>query len=95
MLIVREVFVAKPGCASKLATLFKETAKTGMVGDYWVMTDVTGDFNRVVLETKVENLAEFEKRMQEYMSNKAMHEKMKGYTDLYQTGSREIFRLWD
>ena len=42
----------------------------------------------------MDSLAELEKRMQECTSNKAMHEKMKGYTDLYQTGSREIFRVW-
>ena len=94
MLIVREVFVAKPGCASKLAALFKETVQMGWAGSCRVMTDMTGDFNRVVLETEVDSLAELEKRMQEYTSNKAMHEKMKGYTDLYQTGSREIFRVW-
>jgi hypothetical protein len=94
MLIVREVFVAKPGCASKLATLMKETVQAGWVGKCRVMTDMTGDFNRVVLETEVESLAELEKRMQEYGNNAALREKMKGYADLYQTGSREIFRIW-
>ena len=49
MLIVREVFVAKPGCASKLAALFKETVQMGWAGNCRVMTDMTGDFNRVVL----------------------------------------------
>jgi hypothetical protein len=94
MLIVREVFTAKPGCASKLATMMKETVQAGWAGHCRVMTDMTGDFNRVVLETEVESLAELEKRMQEYMNNKAMHEKMKGYTDMYETGSREILRVW-
>ena len=95
MLIVREVFVAKPGCASKLAALMKENVQAGWVGKCRVLTDVTGDFNRVVIETEVESLAELEKRMQEYMNNKAMHEKMKGYTDMYQAGGREIFRVWN
>jgi hypothetical protein len=94
MLIVREVFVAKPGCASKLATLMKATVQAGWVGNCRVMTDMTGDFNRVVLETEVESLAELEQRMQEYSNNQALHEKMKGYTDLYETGGREIFRVW-
>jgi hypothetical protein len=58
------------------------------------MTDMTGDFNRVVLETEVESLAEFEKRMNEYASNKAMREKMKGYTDMYQSGGRELLQVW-
>ena len=95
MLIVREVFVAKPGCSSKLATLMKESVQAGWVGKCRIMTDMTGDFNRVVLETEVESLAALEQRMKEYSDNKAMHEKMKGYTDMYQTGSREIFRVWD
>ncbi len=94
MLIVREVFVAKPGCASKLATLIKENAQTCWAGKCRVMTDMTGDFNRVVMETEVESLAELEKRVQDYMNNKAVHERMKGYTDMYQTGGREIFRVW-
>jgi hypothetical protein len=94
MLIVREVFVTKPGCASKLAALMKETVVAGWAGNCRVMTDVTGDFNRVVIETEVGTLADFEGRMKEYGSNKAMQEKMKGYTELYQTGRREIFRVW-
>lgn len=94
MLIVREVFVAKPGCSSKLATLMRESVQAGWVGNCRVMTDMTGDFNRVVLETEVESLAELEQRMKEYSNNQALHEKLKGYTDLYQTGGREIFRVW-
>ena len=94
MLIVREVFVAKPGNASKLAALFKDTVQAGWTGTCRVMTDMTGDFNRVVLETEVESLAELERRMQEYMNDKAMQNKMKGYVDMYQSGNREIFRVW-
>ena len=94
MRFVREVFVAKPGSASKLAALMKEAVPAGWVGDCRFMTDMTGVYNRVVLETEVGSLAALEKRMQEYADNKAMHEKLKGYTDLYRTGGREIFRVW-
>ncbi|MBI1787354.1 MAG: hypothetical protein HYR60_07365 [Acidobacteria bacterium] len=94
MIVVREVFVAKPGQASKLAGLMKEVAESGAVGHCRVMTDLTGDFNRVVLETEAESLAEFESRMQDYGKNQALREKMKGYTDLYLTGGREIYRVW-
>ena len=95
MLVVREVFVAKPGCASKLAALMKEAVVAGWVGKCRVMTDVTGDFNRVVLETEVASLTELESRLEEYGKNQALHDKMKGYTDMYLTGSREMFRVWD
>lgn len=94
MLLVREVFVAKPGCASRLAALMKEAVAAGWPGRCRVLTDVTGDFNRVLLETEVESLAELERRMEEYSANSAARERMKGYTELYLTGSREVFRIW-
>ncbi len=31
--------------------------------------------------------------MQDYASNQALRDKMKGYTDLYVTGSREILQV--
>lgn len=94
MIVVRNCFVAKPGLASKLAAQMKEAA-TAMPGSvrYRVMTDLTGDFNRVILEYEAENVGEFETRMQQYANDTAFRDKMKGYTDLYVTGSREILRI--
>jgi hypothetical protein len=93
MIVVRNCFIAKPGQASKLAAQVKEAAKASGMGKYRVLTDLTGDFNRVVLEYEAENVGEFEARMREYASNTAMREKMAGYTDLYLTGSREILQV--
>jgi len=94
MFVVREFFVAKPGFASKLATMMKATMEAGKVPRCRVMTDVTGDFNTVVMETEIDSLADLEKRMQEHSSDDKMREKMKGYTDMYLTGGREIYRVW-
>ena len=58
-----------------------------------ILTDLTGDFNRVVMEYELENISEFETRMKDYATNQALREKMKGYTDLYLTGSREMFQI--
>jgi len=63
------------------------------MGRFRVLTDLTGDFNRVVLEYEAEDVSEFEARMREYNNNFALREKMKGYTDLYVTGSREIMQI--
>lgn len=38
-------------------------------------------------------MGEFEARMKDYATNQAMREKMKGYTDLWITGSREILQI--
>lgn len=93
MIVVRNCFVAKPGSASKLAAQLKEAAAAANIPRHRVLTDLTGDFNRVVMEYEVENIAEFESQMKVYATNQAMREKMKGYTDLYLTGSREILQI--
>ena len=92
MIIVRNCFVAKPGHASKLAALLKDAA-TLIPNKSRVLTDVTGDFNRVILEYEAENIGEFEARMQQYASDPAVREKMQGYTELWLTGTREVLRV--
>ena len=90
MIVVRNCFVAKPGNASKLAAQLKEAAAAAKVPKHRVLTDLTGDFNRVILEYEAENVTEFEARMKQYMTDETFREKMKGYTELWVTGSREI-----
>jgi hypothetical protein len=97
MIIVHDIFICKPGNASKFAKLFKE-----VMGDnaelLHIMTDVTGDFNKVVMVTKYDSLSTYEQNMQKYMQDseemKKMKEKMQGYTEMYLTGSREIYHVW-
>lgn len=98
MIIVHDTFVCKPGQASKAAKLFKEAMvkNTHLMN---VMTDVTGQYHRVIMVSKYESLAEFEKVGKEMMENptKEMQEgmkKMEGFRDMYLTGSREIYRTW-
>ena len=100
MFIVREVFTAKPGQASKLAKLIKK----GFPQDTntHVMTDLVGEYNTVVVETRVESLAEFERQMAEYKSGKPdpkmdpkVAEEMSKYTEMYITGRREIYQIVD
>jgi len=91
MLIVRNCFVAKPGQASKLAAQLKQVS--AMLPNARVLTDMTGDFNRVIMEYEAENVAAFEARMQQYASDPEIRSKMQGYTDLWVTGTREILRV--
>jgi hypothetical protein len=93
MIVVRNCFTAKPGLASKLAAQIE--------GGRWLLSPRQlsrpdrrhGEFNRVVLEYEVASTAEFEQRMKDYATNETFRAKMKGYTDLYQTGSREILQV--
>ena len=98
MLIIREVFTAKPGQASKLAKLCKKVFSSDPTAR--IMTDMVGDFNTVVIETQVKNLAEFEKQLEEYKSGKPdpkvdpkVAEEMSKYTEMYLTGRREVFQI--
>lgn len=93
MFVIRNTFVAKPGCASKLAAQLKEAVAAFQMPGGRVMSDVTGDFNRVIMEHTAESLEEFEKRMQEVMGSPIYRERMAGYTELWITGSREVLRV--
>jgi len=93
MIVVRHCYVAKPGLASKLAAQFKQAVAAAKTPGSRVLTDLTGDFNRVIIEYEAASLADFENSMKEYAANSAFREKRKGYTDLYVTGSREILQV--
>ncbi|HXS57868.1 MAG TPA: hypothetical protein VN726_17160 [Hanamia sp.] len=97
MIIVHDIFVCKPGQASKMAKLFKEVM-AGNEEFVNILTDMTGEFNRVVMVSKYDNLAAYEQNFQKFMQNsdemKKMKEKMQGYQEMYLTGSREIFQVW-
>jgi hypothetical protein len=93
MFVVRETFTAKPGKASQLAQLFKQTMSEMPRMKPRVLTDFIGQFNTVVLETEAEDLNEFEKTMTEFMSRQDLRDKLKGYTELYQEGKREVFKI--
>ncbi|MEO6221978.1 MAG: hypothetical protein ABIP90_01920 [Vicinamibacterales bacterium] len=58
-----------------------------------ILTDLTGEFNRVVMEFEAANFGDFEARMTEYQAEGGFRDKMKGYTDHYVTGSREVFKV--
>jgi hypothetical protein len=94
MILIREFFTAKPGQASKLAAMIKDVMSDSK-DEVRIMTDLTGEFNQVVMETKLKDLAAFDTRIKEYGSDPKMREKMKGYTEMWISGGREIYRLVD
>jgi heme-degrading monooxygenase HmoA len=97
MIIVHDIFICKPGNGSKVAKMFKE-AMTGNIDLVHIMTDMTGQYNRVVMVSQFENLTAYEQSWEKYKQNteamKKMTEKMAGYQDMCLTGSREIYQVW-
>jgi heme-degrading monooxygenase HmoA len=95
MIIVHDIFICKPGNASKLAKLFKEVMSKNKEFVN-VLTDISGPYNKVVVVTQFENLSAFDQSWEntDPAEAKRMQEAMKGYTEMYLTGSREIYRVW-
>ncbi|HZM25823.1 MAG TPA: hypothetical protein VFB89_00520 [Gemmatimonadales bacterium] len=97
MIIVREIFIAKPGMASKLATKFKEEMAGESSGNgFKVLTDVVGSYNTVVIESEYPDLTAFDKEMKEFSSKpRPKPDPSKpSHTDMYVEGRREILRVW-
>ena len=99
MIIVHDTFICKPGNASKLVKKFKQ-AMEGEKELMHIMTDMTGQFNKIVIVTKFDSLTAYERSWEEMEKNKdseamkRMEEAMQGYQDMYVSGSREIYRVW-
>jgi hypothetical protein len=98
MLIIRDIFTAKPGQASKLAKLFKKSF--GTEPNTRVMTDLIGEYNTVVIETQAASLSEFERHMEEYKAGMQkmdpdVQRELSKYTEMYVTGKREILQIID
>ena len=97
MIIVHDIFICKPGNASKLAKLFKEVMADNqeLVN---ILTDMTGQYNRVIMVSKYDSLTAYEQSWEKYKEQteemKKMQEKMAGYHEMYLSGSREIFQVW-
>jgi hypothetical protein len=96
MLVVRDIFTTKPGQASKFAKLFKKAVASELQAR--VLTDLVGNYNTVVMEYQVKDLAEFERKYNEYRSGKLtadpeLAKEMANYAEMWQSGKREIFQI--
>ena len=96
MIAIHEIFICKPGNASKLAKKFKEAMANNpyLVN---IMTDMTGQYNKVVIASQYKNLADYEQSWDKFKQDaeamKKMNDAMAGYQDMYLTGSREIYQI--
>lgn len=97
MFIVRETFIAKPGYAGKLAKIMKEEMQKWKDFKGYVMLDFVTNYNKIVIEYELKSLADFEKMMAEHKKEKdeKQTDNPPEYTNYYQFGKREIFKIVD
>lgn len=96
MLLIRDVFRAKPGRAKNLVNTFKQASpfmEAEGFSNVKIMTDVVANYWTVVLEAEVASLDHFEKHMRGFTSRPEVSEIMKGYMDNVEGGHREIFKV--
>src|ERR1043165_3647978 len=97
MILVHDTFVCKPGNASKVAKMFKE-AMANEAEVKHILTDMTGQYHRVIMVSEYANLAAYEQAFEKYMNHtpemKAAMEKMKDMHEMYTSGGREIYKIW-
>ena len=95
MYVIRNVFKCKPGKAKNVIEKFKAAhaliASDGI--NTRVLVDEIAGFWTVVAEIEVQDLAAFDNLMRERASRDDVQQAMAGYTDLVDSGYREIFRV--
>ena len=97
MIHVYDTFVCKPGNAGKIAKQMKE-AMEKQDGFVNILTDMTGQYHRVIMVSKYDSLTAYEKSFEKWSKPtpemKKLNEKFAGMQEMYTTGSREIFKVW-
>ena len=97
MLLIRDVFRCRPGKAAEVARRLQRIIPSTEAEDGFrnsrVLVDYVGSYWTVVLEGEVDDLSQFEHHMAGYASRPEVQEAMRGYTDLVESGYREIFRI--
>jgi hypothetical protein len=97
MIHVHDIFVCKPGFASKMAKALKESLE-GEPEFVCITTDMTGEFNKVTMVTKYDDLGAYHKSFEKWNNPspemKEKMAKMPNHTEMYLTGCREIYKVW-
>ena len=94
MIIVRDVLQAKYGKGDDLVALFKEARE--MWSSHYsdrILTDASGPFFTVVVETEIESLAAWEQLTEKYMAMPEFGEWFGRMIPLIESGRREFYNL--
>lgn len=96
MLVVRDVFNIKFGRMREALELWQEGKQHIMnntTAPPRLMTDLTGDYYTLVLESQFNNLADYEQAMQTEMQKQDWRNWYQKFTPLVESGRREMFNV--
>lgn len=97
MIVVRDIFQLKFGKAREAVALWKEglgfLRRSNAMKDARLLTDLTGPYYTLVLESTYESLAEFDREMREMPSDDEWRAWYARFTPLVDSGRREVFTV--
>ena len=91
MILVRVTFQAQFGKAGEIVALMKQDPPPDVRGR--ILTDLSGAFDTVVLETVVESIDDYFRKMYEMFADQEMSEPMRNVYSLIASGSREFYTI--
>jgi hypothetical protein len=97
MIVVRNVFRLKFGKAKKCVALLKEgiaiQRRAGVEMNQRLMTDLVGTFYTLVLELTIPSMGALEANMPKVMGDKDWQANYQKFSELVESGYREIFTI--
>jgi len=91
MILVRVTFQAQFGKAGEIVELLKQDPPGDVRGR--ILTDLSGSFDTVVLETVVDSIDEYFRQLREMFANQEMNEAMRQAYGLIASGTREFYTI--
>jgi len=96
MILVRDVFQVKFGRMKEAKALARQDVdfqkRSGMSASRF-LTDLTGPYYTLVMETTYESLSAYEKTLKEILGSKEFKKWYKKFMPLVESGRREIFTI--
>ena len=95
MILVRDIFQVKFGKMKESKDVWKEMLKLfpSAQNRPRILTDLTGQYYTMVLESTYKNLADYEEMAQKEMSAQGMGALYQKFVPLVESGRREIFTI--
>jgi hypothetical protein len=97
MIVVRDEFQLKFGVAREAVAIFQEgidfARRSGTARDVRLLTDLTGTYYTLVLESTYDDLSAYEREMRQMMGDAQWKAWYARFVPLAQSGRREMFTL--
>ena len=93
MIVVRDIFQAKYGRGNELVALFKEANPIVKGYGRRILTDASGPFFTVVVETEVNSLADWERLLKGAFADKDFAGWFERSLPLVESGRREFYNV--